>query len=422
MVLSKMESPMQYRKVPKNGDELSVLGYGCMRLPAKMGAIDEDLARRQIYSAIDRGINYIDTAIPYHNGKSEPFLGKILGQGGYRNKVKLATKLPHWSAHCVTDMEKILDKQLVSLKTDRIDYYLIHNLNGISWENAKENGVIEFLDRALKSGKIVNSGFSYHGGTEDFIQVVDEYDWTFCQIQYNYLDIQNQAGTRGLQYAASKDLAVIIMEPLRGGNLGKTPPPEVQKLWNSADIKRPPAEWALRWIWNHPEVTVVLSGMNNDRHIEENLAVATNATAGGLSEKEQSLVGQVRDTFRNVMKVGCTGCQYCMPCPAGVNIPGCFDFYNSRHAFKDKSARLYYLAMNGGVVYEKPSFASQCIKCKLCLEKCPQSIPIPDMLEAVADDMEGFLDKPLMYIIKKVMGVKKKAGKKQDDRQQTELS
>lgn len=397
---------MQYRTVPKNGDQLSVLGYGCMRLPAKRGAILEDVANRQILSAIDRGVNYIDTAVPYHNGKSEPFLGKILSQNGYRNKVKLATKLPHWSTDSKKLMDEMLDNQLERLQTDRIDYYLIHNLNGSSWETAKENGVREFLDGAIQSGKIINAGFSYHGGAEDFSTVVDEYDWTFCQIQYNYLDTRNQAGKRGLEYAASKDLAVMIMEPLRGGNLAKTPPPEIQKIWDNAGVKRSPVEWALRWIWNHPEVTVVLSGMNDDTHIRENMDMASDAQAHAFSEMELALVDQVRDTFRQVMKVGCTGCQYCMPCPAGVNIPGSFEYYNSRHAFKDKSAKLFYLAMNGGAVHEKPSLASQCIKCRICLDKCPQSILIPDHLDAVAKDMEGFMAKPLLWVIKKVMKVR----------------
>jgi len=368
----------------------------------------EDLAQRQIYSAIDNGVNYIDTAVPYHNGKSEPFLGKILGDNGYRDKVKLATKLPHWSTDSKESMDKMLDSQLSKLKTDRIDYYLIHNLNGSTWETAKENGVIDFLDTAIRKGKIINAGFSYHGGAEDFSQVVDGYDWTFCQIQYNYLDTQNQAGTRGLEYAASKKLAVMIMEPLRGGNLAKTPPPEVQAIWNRAEVNRAPVEWALRWIWNHPEVTVVLSGMNHDSHIRENLSMASDAREHAFSDDELALVSQATDMYRKVMKVGCTGCQYCMPCPAGVNIPGCFDFYNSRHAFKDKQARLFYLVMNGGIVREKPSFASQCIKCGLCEEKCPQTLPIPDLLADVAKDMEGGMTSPLLWVIKRVMKVRKK--------------
>lgn len=399
---------MQYRTVPKNGDQLSVLGFGCMRLPMKRGGIDKARASRQIYTAIDRGVNYIDTAVPYHNGKSEPFLGEILSQNGYREKVKLATKLPHWSVKTREDMDTMLDSQLERLKTDRIDYYLIHNLNGSSWESAKEKGVIEFLDGAVKAGKIVNAGFSYHGGAEDFTEVVDGYDWTFCQIQYNYLDTQNQAGTRGLQYAASKNLAVVIMEPLRGGNLAKTPPSEIRNIWKQANGNRSQVEWALRWIWNHPEVTVVLSGMNDESHVEQNLNMADTAMPQSFTSRDLDAVNQVRETFLRLMKVGCTGCQYCMPCPAGVNIPGCFEFYNSRHGFKDKTALLYYLAMNGGLFRDEVSLASKCIKCGLCLEKCPQKIAIPDRLAEVSENMEGLFTKPLLWVIGKVMGVRKR--------------
>jgi predicted aldo/keto reductase-like oxidoreductase len=321
--------------------------------------------------------------------------------------VKIATKLPHWSARSKKDMDKILDEQLLKLKTDRIDYYLVHGLGGALWEKAKSKGVIDFLDEALKKGKIINVGFSFHGLAEDFNGIVDDYDWTFCQIQYNFLDTKNQAGTAGLQYAASKDMAVMIMEPLRGGNLAKTPPPSVQDIWAKADHKKTPVEWALRWIWNHPEVTVVLSGMNNDDHIAENLALAEKALPNSLSEKELKLVEEAAAEFRRVMKVGCTGCQYCMPCPAGVNIPSCFDWYNSRHVFKDKRAKLTYVFFNGGIGTGKPTLASMCVQCEKCLEKCPQHLPIPDLLEEVKEDMEGIMTKPMIWLIKRVMKVRK---------------
>jgi len=399
---------MLYREVPQNGDQLSILGYGCMRLPVRMGSINEKLAEKQILGAIDQGINYFDTAVPYHNGKSEPFLGKVLAQNGVRDNVKIATKLPHWSTGSKGEMDKVLDAQLAKLQTDRVDYYLIHALTGELWETAKSHGVIEFLDDALRTGKIVNTGFSFHGLAEDFNLIVDEYDWTFCQIQYNYLDTQNQAGTAGLQYAASKDMAVVIMEPLRGGNLAKTPPPNVQKIWSRADKKRSPAEWSLRWLWNQPEVTVVLSGMNDNRHIAENLAVAEKGLPHSLTDMEVRLVDEAAAEFRNVMKVGCTACQYCMPCPAGVNIPSCFDCYNSKHAFKDRSAKLMYVFANGGAVTGKPSMASACVQCGKCLDKCPQQLPIPDLLEEVAADMEGFMTKPMIWLIRRVMKVRSK--------------
>jgi hypothetical protein len=305
-------------------------------------------------------------------------------------------------------MDRVLDEQLSKLKTDRIDYYLVHGVNGELWKTAKRNGVIEFLDDSLKQGKIINAGFSFHGLAEEFNGIVDDYDWTFCQIQYNYLDTKNQAGKAGLKYAASKDMAVIIMEPLRGGNLAKTPPPSVQELWAKAEHKKTPVGWSLSWIWNHPEVTVVLSGMNNDDHINENLALAEKAQPNSFSEKEKKLVGKAAAEFRRVMKVGCTGCQYCMPCPSGVNIPSCFDWYNSRHTFKDKKAKLWYLFQNGGIVTDKPSLASVCTQCEECLEKCPQQLLIPDLLSDAKEDMEGFMTKPLIWLMRRTLKVRKK--------------
>ena len=399
---------MIYREVPKNGDKLSVLGYGCMRLPVRMKSINEKLAEKQILFAMEQGVNYFDTAYPYHGGKSEPFLGKVLSKSGCRDEVKIATKLPHWMAQSKADMDRILDKQLAKLKTDRIDYYLIHALNGELWETARHNGVIAFMEDALKKGKIINAGFSFHGLADDFNGIVDDYDWTFCQIQYNYLDTKNQAGTAGLEYAASKDMAVIIMEPLRGGNLAKTPPPSVRDIWARADHKKTPVAWSLGWIWNHPGVTVILSGMNNDDHITENLALAEKAQPNAFSENDIQLVEEAAAEFRKVMKVGCTGCQYCMPCPAGVNIPSCFECYNSKHAFRDKGAKMMYIFQNGGLVTDKVTMASMCVQCKECLEKCPQNLPIPDLLKDVEEDMEGFGTKQMIWLGRRIMKVRKK--------------
>lgn len=400
---------MLYREVPKNGDQLSVLGYGCMRFPTRLGSINETLAEKQMMHALDQGVNYFDTAYPYHSGKSESFVGKVFSRNRCRDNVKLATKLPHWMADSKEEMEDILDEQLAKLKTDTIDYYLIHALSGELWETARQHGVIEFMDDALKKGKIINAGFSFHGLAEDFTSIVDDYDWTFCQIQYNILDTQNQAGTAGLKYAASKKMAVMIMEPLRGGNLAKTQPPSVQKIWAKAEDKRTPVGWAMSWLWNQPEVTLVLSGMNNDDHIDENIKLAQKAVPGVLSKAETDLVAEAADEFRKVMRVGCTGCQYCMPCSAGVNIPSCFEAYNSKYAFKDRQARMMYLFQNGGMVTDKQSLASMCVKCEKCIEKCPQGLPIPDLLETVAENMEGFLAKPLIWLGRRVMKVKKKA-------------
>lgn len=397
---------MQYRVVPKNGDELSALGYGCMRLPGKRISIDEELAARQIYGAIDRGVNYVDTAYPYHNGKSESFLGKILPRDGYRDKVKLATKLPHWSTRSKEEMEKVFSEQLDKLQTDHIDYYLVHSLTGKGWEKAKRKGVIDFLETELASGRIINAGFSFHGAANEFNQIVDDYDWTFCQIQYNFLDTANQAGTAGLQYAASKDMAVMIMEPLRGGNLAKKPPKEVQTVWDRSGRNWSAAEWALRWLYNHPEVTVVLSGMNDDAHIDENIRIASEATAESLTSEESALVTEAADAYHRLMKAECTGCQYCMPCPAGVNIPACFEAYNSYHMFKDRQAKLMYLSRNSDITSGKTSYASQCVECGKCLEKCPQELDIPVLLKDVKSDMEGVMTKPMVWFAKKLMRVR----------------
>lgn len=399
---------MLYREVPKNGDKLSILGYGCMRFPGVVQAINERQSEKQLMRAMEKGVNYFDTAYPYHAGKSEPFVGKVFAKKGRRDKVKLATKLPHWMARSKRDMEKLLDEQLSKLQTDRIDYYLIHALDGDLWAKAKENGVIEFMDDALKQGKILNAGFSFHGMAGDFCKIVDDYDWTMCQIQYNYLDTKYQAGTAGLKYAASKKLAVMIMEPLRGGNLGKTPPPSVKKIFSQAAHKRTPAEWSLRWIWNQPEVTVVLSGMNDDRHIAENIGMAQVAEPGSLKDAEVKIVERAAEEFQRVMKIGCTGCQYCMPCPAGVNIPACFSWYNSKHAFKDKTARFVYIFMNGGITSGKPSLASQCKQCGKCVKHCPQHLPIPELLGDVASDLEGFGTDQIIWLARRVMNKNKK--------------
>ncbi|MGB3221575.1 MAG: aldo/keto reductase [Desulforhopalus sp.] len=382
---------MLYRKMPKNGDKLSILGFGCMRLPTMDGRIDEMRAIGQIRSAIDKGVNYLDTAWPYHEGESEILLGRAL-KDGYRDRVKVATKLPSWMIKDRKDMDRYLTAQLEKLGTDRIDYYLLHALDGASWDTLEGLGVIDFLDRAKADGRIANAGFSFHGMANDFKRIVDAYPWVFCQIQYNFLDQDNQAGTEGLKYAAARNLGVIIMEPLRGGNLGlSTPPPAVEEIWNEAETTRTPVEWALRWIWNHPEVTVILSGMNEEAHIVENLSIADTAHANALAEEDLALVERAGRKFHELMKVGCTGCGYCMPCPSGVSIPGCFEAYNKMHMFgnAEEAKFLYALKMGGELTGGESSYASQCVECGECLDKCPQQIQIPDFLANVAAELEG---------------------------------
>lgn len=383
---------MLYRKIPQTGEELSILGFGCMRLPVdKDGKIDEEQASARLYQAIDMGVNYLDTAWPYHGGEGEGFLGRAL-KNGYRQKVKLATKLPPWLIKSREDMDYYLNQQLQRLQTDCIDYYLLHALDGISWDSLTKIGVADFLDTALKDGRIGKAGFSFHGPPEDFIRIVDAYPFTFCQIQYNFLDREYQAGKAGLKYAAQKGLAVIVMEPLRGGNLGlPEAPPAIARIWQSAKQHRTPVEWALRWVWNHPEVTVLLSGMNNEAHVAENLAIARQAEADSLTEEELEIVDRAAEKYKELMQVGCTGCGYCVPCPADVAIPAIFEVYNKMHMFGNtQEGRLSYALRMSGELTGKPSgFASQCVQCGECVEKCPQGIMIPDRLEEVVLDMEG---------------------------------
>lgn len=395
---------MLYRKMPKNGDELSILGFGCMRLAVTAdGAIDEERAKKQVRHAIDRGVNYVDTAWPYHMGKSEPFLGRALADG-YREKVKIATKLPSWLIEGREDMDKFLKAQLEKLGTDHIDYYLVHGLSGLLWDKVEKLGSADFLDKAKADGRIINAGFSFHGTGEDFKRIVDGYDWDFCMIQYNFMDEKNQAGTEGLEYAASKGLGVFVMEPLLGGCLARSVPPAIEEIWNQAEEKRTPAEWALRWVWNRPDVTLVLSGMNEETQIEENLAIADRADPKSLTEAELRLVGKVAQKYRELIKVGCTGCGYCMPCPEGVDIPACFDAYNTLHMFGnvDGTKFQYAIQFSGILSGGKTGFASQCIECGQCMEKCPQNLKIPDLLGNVAEELEGPDLQQRLAMLKKV--------------------
>lgn len=383
---------MLYRQMPKIKEDISILGFGCMRLPVKKDySLDTARAIDQIRFAVDNGVNYFDTAWPYHGGQSEPLLGKAL-EAGYRSKVKVATKLPSWMVQSRQQMDEYLDRQLQHLQTDTIDFYLIHNLAGPIWDRLKEMDVLDFVDKAKRDGRIRYAGFSFHGFVDDFIAIVDDYDWEFCQIQYNYLDEQYQAGTKGLQYAAQKDMGVIVMEPLRGGNLGlPKPPEEIAGIWQQADKQRTPVEWALRWITDHPEVTCVLSGMNEEDHIKENIKIAGEAHPNSLSKKERSLVKKAAQTYKDLMKVNCTGCEYCKPCPENVNISGAFEILNKLYLFKnEQEAKFLYAIRCSGLISgsEETGFASNCVQCGECLEKCPQHIPIPDMLEQVVDDLE----------------------------------
>jgi len=390
---------MQYRHVPKNGDQLSALGFGAMRLATKRGRIDEERATCQIRDAIDKGVNYIDTAVPYHGGESERFLGRALGDG-YREKVKLATKLPPWSVKTREDMDRILDIQRKKLQTDHIDYYLLHSLDANHWKRLRDLGVLQFLDAAKTAGKITNAGFSFHGDRKTFFEIIDAYDWTFCQIQYNFLDETNQAGTEGLRYAAAKKIAVMVMEPLRGGMLAGKLPAEVAQCYSQAVTKRSPAAWALRWVWNHPEVTVVLSGMNDEAHIAENLQTCEDALPGTMTVDELAMMERVAGAYKRLMKVGCTGCAYCMPCPFGVNIPQCFFLYNEYHMGINRlmTRGMYGMGLMG--VMGTPADASLCRQCGKCVKACPQKIAIPEELKNVRRTLGGLRTKLLLPLAK----------------------
>jgi predicted aldo/keto reductase-like oxidoreductase len=376
---------MLYRKMNKAAPELSILGFGCMRLPLmENGQIDEDHATRMLRYAIDHGVNYVDTAYPYHNDESEPCVGRALS-GGYREKVCLATKLPSWLITSQEDMDNYLNEQLSRLKTDSIDFYLVHGLTRAFWESVSKLGVTEFLDDAIADGRICNAGFSFHDNVSFFKEIVDAYDWTFAQIQYNYMDEHYQAGTEGLEYAAKKGLGVVVMEPIRGGLLARDLT-GIREIWQKAKIQRPPAEWALRWVWNHPEVTVVLSGMSTMDQVRQNVAVANTALAGSLTKAELSLYSKVKKELEKRSIIPCTGCRYCVPCPHGVNIPECFDMFNRGHIYEDKEeAGQLYTAFLGGFFDGTPHYASVCQECGECEEKCPQSLPIREHLKKVGE-------------------------------------
>lgn len=397
---------MLTRKNIKNGDELSILGFGCMRLPMKGGHIDEDRAIAMIRDAIKQGVNYFDTAYPYHGGKSEPLLGKAL-DGGYRETVMVATKLPYYMVSSLDGAKKIFQNQLNKLKTDYIDYYLLHMLSDkAGFDRMAKIGVMDWLRQLKKDGVILNLGFSFHGEKTDFIELINAYPWDFCQIQYNYLDENNQATKSGLELAYSMGIPVIVMEPLRGGKLVNNLPQEILHEFQSYDQKRSPAEWALRWVWNHPEVMVVLSGMSEEEQLAENIRIASDAKAGALSDQEQKIFERVKAVMLRKTKVPCTGCGYCMPCPSGVNIPGCFSVYNDKYLLGKKGSRMSYY-QNIGLGAKNPGFASLCTGCGKCERHCPQHIEIRKDLKAVKKEMEGILFKPLSSVIRKVMKVNK---------------
>ncbi|MBN1267559.1 MAG: aldo/keto reductase [Anaerolineales bacterium] len=374
---------MQYRTFGKLDWKPSALGFGCMRLPTTDGDaanIDQEKTTEMIRTAVDAGVNYFDTAYPYHKEKSEAALGIAL-QDGYRERVCIATKSPVWKVHESSDFDRLLDIQLERLQTGTIDFYLLHALNAESWEKVQRLDLLRRAEAALADGRIRHLGFSFHDNLNTFKQIIDGYDgWEFCQIQYNYMDITFQAGTEGLRYAAGKGLGVIIMEPLLGGKLALDLP-ATRPLWDTAEQKRTPVDWALQWIWSQPEVSLVLSGMSTLEQVQQNIESASVSRPGLLSDGNLVMIDKARDMVNDLGPIPCTRCEYCLPCPNGVNIPRNFDVYNKAAMFDNlEGSRHEYVRW-----IPDEEKAAACIECDECLPKCPQQIPISTWLPVVAD-------------------------------------
>jgi predicted aldo/keto reductase-like oxidoreductase len=374
---------MQYRPLGRTGEHVSVLGFGAMRLPFLEGRrdqIDIPLASEMMRYALDRGVNYVDTAFPYHGtsfdetpGKSEGFVGNVLAEG-YRDSVLLATKLPHWVVKSREHMDEILAGQLERLRTDRIDCYLLHGIGEGAWEKLANLGAIDFLETAKADGRIRYAGFSYHDDPPKFAPIVDAYDWDFCQIQYNYLDVDFQAGAAGLAYAAQRGLGVIVMEPLKGGRLAPPLPDNIQALWDRYPVDRSPVEWALRFVWNDPRVSLLLSGMSTMEQVVANVEYASRGEAGSLAEADLAQIEKVREGYKARTVVDCTGCRYCMPCSQGIDIPRILAAVNNASLFEDveEERRGYEI----GVEQKQTARASECSECGQCEDACPQQLEV----------------------------------------------
>lgn len=373
---------MQYRKFGKLDWKGSALGFGAMRLPQlgkdMMSPINEPEAIKMIRYAIDNGVNYVDTAFVYGMGSSERAVGKAL-LDGYRQKVRLATKLTGFALKSADEFDRYLNAQLKRLQTDKIDYYLLHGLNAQGWKQMKEWKAIKFVEKKIAEGKIGYLGFSFHDSFEVFKDIIDYYDnWTFCQVQYNYVDENNQAGRKGVEYAAGKGLAIVVMEPLRGGQLAKAPQPAVAKVWNRAK-QHSHVEWALDWVWNQPEISVVLSGMSTMEQVVQNVTFAGRSSPGMLTAADKDLFKKVQEAVRSLAPVPCTGCKYCQPCPNNVNIPKIFEIYNEFMVSEDPRTAGNYAGGPMGMPAEQR--ADNCVECSECEEKCPQQIKIPEQLK-----------------------------------------
>ena len=391
---------MKYR-TDRYGNPISQLGYGCMRFTRKGSGIDYAKAEKEVMYAVKKGVNYFDTAYIYPG--SEECIGRIFAENHIRDQVYIATKLPQYMMRSRKAIDKTFAEELKRLRTDYIDYYLMHMFTDyVEWENLKKLGIEDWIKEHKADGSIHNIGFSYHGNTENFLKILDAYDWDFCQIQYNYLDEHSQAGRAGLKRAAEKGIPVIIMEPLRGGKLVNLPSKamtlleESGKGWSSAEL-------GLRWLWDQPEVTCVLSGMNSPKMVVENIRIASKAEPGQFTEEDFALVDQVKTIIREREKVPCTGCRYCMPCPKGVDIPTNFYYYNLMYLEEKKGRARFEFARNMGLQKE-PAFASQCIGCGKCEQHCPQHISIREKLKEADRELRPLPVKAALTVVRKVTG------------------
>lgn len=377
---------MKYRVFNKTGEDISLLGFGTMRLPVidcDPKRIDETLSINMIRAAIDKGVNYVDTAYIYHGGNSEVVLGKAL-QDGYREKVFIADKMPVWLLKSEADLEKIFEEQLQRLQVDCIDFYLIHSISAPSWKRTIKYNVIDFLEKKKAEGKIKHLGFSFHDELDLFKEIIDYHPWDFCQIQLNFMDTKFQAGVTGLQYAASKNIPVIIMEPLKGGKLTDVLPGSIQELWDSAPVKRSPAEWAFRWVADFPQVLTILSGMSTMEQAEENLKIFSDLSSNTLTEKEHEIIDMVAAQYNNLIRHSCTSCQYCLPCPQKIDIPTIISLYNNWYLYEgnEKIKNDFHMWTVPG---RGPSI---CTTCRQCEGNCPQHLPISDIMKAAEEIFE----------------------------------
>lgn len=390
---------MQYRN-DRYGNPISALGFGCMRFTRKGGSFDVAKAEKEVLRAVELGVNYFDTAYLYVG--NEACLGEILSRNHLWEKVHIATKLPQYKIASAEAIEACFQEELRRLQTDYIDYYLMHMLTDIaSWERLEKLGIRDWIARKKQEGAIRQIGFSFHGNTEMFLEILNAYDWDFCQIQYNYMDENAQAGRKGLRAAAEKGIPVIIMEPLRGGRLVELLPEKARALMERHTPRRSPAEWALRWLWNQPEVTCVLSGMNSLEMVEENCRVASESRAGEFGPEEETFFEELRRIINEKMKVGCTGCGYCLPCPRGVDIPGIFRCYNELYTESRFAGWKEYVQVIG--FRREPGFASQCVGCGKCRQHCPQGIDIPVLLKKAERAAFPPLHRAIVYPVRRFM-------------------